>query len=326
VPYQVVSPRWSFSYPGADFSHAAVALTRNGLPVPVAMETPQPGYGENALVWVPDKLNANVYSAPVAPVADTRTDVTIENVLIGGTPRSFSYSVTVFDLDVAPGVVLSFAPNAATLPYFGATGTSALRLSSESATWTVESDSAWLHITSPVSGRGDAVVTVAADLNPNAAPRTATLTSSAARLSITQAGTPCTYTFQPSAGWLPAGGGQNTTLLTLVPPDCSSVYSLSPGLSVTPSREGGTLSLVYSAGANTAATQRQLTISIGGQTFRHRSRGPACCIREHAEQLRNLSEPLPMGSRKEWKKTIRIGWSGGPTWCTHSAVCRAISP
>jgi len=42
VPYPVVYPRWSFSYPSADFSAATVTMTSNGVPVPVAQETPVP--------------------------------------------------------------------------------------------------------------------------------------------------------------------------------------------------------------------------------------------------------------------------------------------
>jgi hypothetical protein len=35
VPYPVVYPRWSFSYPGADFSRASVAMSQSGSPVPL---------------------------------------------------------------------------------------------------------------------------------------------------------------------------------------------------------------------------------------------------------------------------------------------------
>ncbi|MEO7650145.1 MAG: DUF4214 domain-containing protein [Bryobacteraceae bacterium] len=97
VPYQVVFPRWSFSFPGADFANATVVLQRNGSPVPVRLETVIPGYGENSIVFVPDNLDANQFVVPTAPVSDITTNVTINNVLIQGQPRTFSYAVTVFD-------------------------------------------------------------------------------------------------------------------------------------------------------------------------------------------------------------------------------------
>ena len=111
VPYQIVPPRWSLSYPGADFSAATVAMTRDGLPVPVALETlvPAPGetwfIGEATLVWVPEGLDPDVSGAAWEhPDADLTYSVTVGNVAIGGQTRSFSYQVTVIDPEVsAPG-------------------------------------------------------------------------------------------------------------------------------------------------------------------------------------------------------------------------------
>ena len=97
VPYQVVSPRWSLSYPGADFSGATVTMRKNGSAVPVRLETVYVGYGENTLVWVPDNLDPSVLDSIPRPSADTVYAVTVGNVRIGGTPRSFAYSVTIFD-------------------------------------------------------------------------------------------------------------------------------------------------------------------------------------------------------------------------------------
>ncbi len=109
-PYQVVGPRWSFSYPAADFSHATVAMHRNGASVPVRLETVANGFGENTIVWVPDNLDANAFFQPTPPASDTTSSVTISNVIIGGVPQSFSYSVTVFDPAVSSTAGLQFIP------------------------------------------------------------------------------------------------------------------------------------------------------------------------------------------------------------------------
>ncbi len=98
VPYQMVWPRWSFSYPGADFTAATVTMTRNGSsPVPVALEPVATGFGENTLVWVTDNLNAASPYTPSPPAFDTVNAVTINNVMIGGTSHMFTYQVIVFD-------------------------------------------------------------------------------------------------------------------------------------------------------------------------------------------------------------------------------------
>lgn len=99
VPYPVVYPRWSFSYPGADFSAAAVAMQRGGQAVPVRQETVANSAGDNTLVWVPDNLSTDGTGTPVgaAVSADTAYAVTVANVLVGGVARTFTYNVTVFD-------------------------------------------------------------------------------------------------------------------------------------------------------------------------------------------------------------------------------------
>lgn len=91
VPYQVVYPRWSFAYPGANFSQATVTMTRNGQALAVQRNTPVNGYGDNTLVWEPQTGFGN----PGA--SDAVYAVTVSNVGIAGQPRTFTYTVIVFD-------------------------------------------------------------------------------------------------------------------------------------------------------------------------------------------------------------------------------------
>ncbi len=97
VPYPVVFARWSFSYPGATFTGATVSLTSNGQSIPVTLEPVQNNIGENSLVWYPSHLNPSApYSWP-RPAADTAYSVTVRDVTIGGSKRSFSYDVIAID-------------------------------------------------------------------------------------------------------------------------------------------------------------------------------------------------------------------------------------
>lgn len=95
VPWQVVFPRWSFTYNGADFSTATVAMSSGGHGIPVAVLPVVNGYGENTLVWEPDLS----FSGP--PPGDTAYNVTVQGVKVDGTPRNFAYQVIVFDPGVA---------------------------------------------------------------------------------------------------------------------------------------------------------------------------------------------------------------------------------
>ncbi|WGZ93876.1 MAG: CAP domain-containing protein [Candidatus Thiothrix putei] len=98
-PYPVVPVRWSFSYPSANFTNATVSMTQGGTSIPVALETVANGYGENTLVWRPNNMTAN-QNWP-KPTTDTSYQVTVSNVIVGGSPRSFTYTVTVFDPQTA---------------------------------------------------------------------------------------------------------------------------------------------------------------------------------------------------------------------------------
>jgi Divergent InlB B-repeat domain/Cysteine-rich secretory protein family len=97
VPYQTVFPRWSLSYPGADFSGAGVTMSRNGVTLAVRLEPIVANVGENTLVWVPDNLDTSVAKSFSRPDVDTSYTVAVTNVIIGGTPRSFTYTVILFD-------------------------------------------------------------------------------------------------------------------------------------------------------------------------------------------------------------------------------------
>lgn len=105
VPYQVIFPRWSFSYPGADFSAASVSMSAEGSILPCYQQPVVNGYGENTLVWEP-VLNINR-----PPSHDTIHTVEITNVIINGAPRNFTYQVIIFDPESELGELLVEAPD-----------------------------------------------------------------------------------------------------------------------------------------------------------------------------------------------------------------------
>ena len=118
VPYPVVYPRWSFSYPGADFSSTRISMQRNGVAMSTTLEPLSPGAGENTLVWLPEGYTHDARWQP--PGADERYTVVLDDVRINGTLRSFRYDVIVFDPavagsdtpDLTPSGVTALAPGA----------------------------------------------------------------------------------------------------------------------------------------------------------------------------------------------------------------------
>ncbi len=102
TPYTTVYPRWSFSYPNADFTAATVSMKENGVAIATRLETVSNGFGENTLVWFPGAYTDGMSWA--RPASDTEYQITVSNVRMGGQTRSFSYSAIVFDPDTdAPG-------------------------------------------------------------------------------------------------------------------------------------------------------------------------------------------------------------------------------
>jgi hypothetical protein len=95
VPYQVVYVYWSFAYPGADFSRAAVAVTQNGRALPLEQYAPADGFGEPALVWSMEGMGTTW----PRPSGDSAYQVTVRGVKIDGQSRDFRYTVTVIDPD-----------------------------------------------------------------------------------------------------------------------------------------------------------------------------------------------------------------------------------
>ncbi|BET67442.1 hypothetical protein ASA1KI_23600 [Opitutales bacterium ASA1] len=97
APYQLVWPRWSISYPNANFAGATVTMTRDGAPMNVVLEPIASGYGENTLVWVPDQLDTNSMDPHGRPEVDVTYTVHVAGVVVGGQTQTFSYDVIVFD-------------------------------------------------------------------------------------------------------------------------------------------------------------------------------------------------------------------------------------
>jgi hypothetical protein len=102
VPHKIIYPRWSFSFPQADFTNATVSVTANGVALPIHIEKLEVGYGENTIVFVPGGISPETRTTMPKPAEDLTFAVAISGVKIGGVATNFNYSVTVFDPDAAP--------------------------------------------------------------------------------------------------------------------------------------------------------------------------------------------------------------------------------
>ncbi|MFT5467181.1 MAG: hypothetical protein ACI8UO_002285 [Verrucomicrobiales bacterium] len=96
VPYHLAPndaqafPRWSFSYPEANFAAATITMTQGATPITVTKETVQNGFGDNTIVWRPSGIPGT------APASDTTYTVTISGIT-GAPFSSRTYDVTLID-------------------------------------------------------------------------------------------------------------------------------------------------------------------------------------------------------------------------------------
>jgi hypothetical protein len=85
---------WSFSLPGADFSKTTVTMTddkNQSVAVGSAGVLP-PNYGDNTFSWMVTGAKTQWDRAPL----DTKLNVQLTNVIVGGQSKNFQYSVSFF--------------------------------------------------------------------------------------------------------------------------------------------------------------------------------------------------------------------------------------
>ncbi len=134
IPYQLLpagSNRWSFQYPGANFSAATVTMSSGGAAYsPVVYDFRSSGcpsgylcLPDDAIVWQPPldatSVNGVSYASPGA--TDKTYDVTISGVSGSGVPATFSYTVTVIDPAFAPSILVSGTISNGATPVAGVT-------------------------------------------------------------------------------------------------------------------------------------------------------------------------------------------------------------
>ena len=145
--------------------------------------------------------------------------------------------------------------------------------------WSASSNDAWISLTSPPSGSGEARIQFTAAANTGTVGRTGSLTVAAQRVTVRQSAAsqpqPCTYTLDPSSRSIPAGGGEGTIAVT-TRSDCTWSVSEAAGWITVANNSGqGNATVQYTVQANTATISRSATLTIGGRSHRVTQAGAA---------------------------------------------------
>jgi hypothetical protein len=123
-----------------------------------------------------------------------------------------------------------------------------------------------LHITPPASRLGGGTLSFTVDSNAaSTVSRSATLTIAGQGVTITQAGTTCSYSLGSPSGSVPFGGGSGSASLIAAPVCTWTAASGAPSwLSISNTSGSGGASIGYTAQPNAAPTPRSATVTITG--------------------------------------------------------------
>ncbi|MEW6209322.1 MAG: BACON domain-containing carbohydrate-binding protein [Acidobacteriota bacterium] len=139
--------------------------------------------------------------------------------------------------------------------------------------WTAVSNVPWVTITSGSSGSGNGTVNFTVGVNPDATPRSGTLTIAGITFTVNQAANPagCSFMIAPTSATIAAAGGTGSVTVTATLQSCGwTAVSNDPFITVTSPPGGvgtGNGTVTYSVAANPSSTPRTGTITIAGETF-----------------------------------------------------------
>jgi uncharacterized protein (TIGR03437 family) len=166
------------------------------------------------------------------------------------------------------GCMYSAVPSQINSPTTGGSSSVNVIAALTSCPWLAFSTTDWIEITGGASGTGGGTVSLTASANPLSASRSALVPIAGQIVTVSQDGTPCTFTLSVQEVSAPAAGASGTVNVNVNLPDCAwSATSNAPWLFVISGASGQGNGMVnYTAAQNNAAA-RTGTLSIAGQTF-----------------------------------------------------------
>jgi len=134
--------------------------------------------------------------------------------------------------------------------------------------WTAVSNDAWITVTSGATGMATGTVTLSVASNPGTTSRTGTVTIGSNTFTVTQAGTPCSFTLSPTSQTFPAAGGTSTVDVTTTAGCSWSATSGSTWVTISNgAAPTGSGSVGITATSNPTTQPRSATLTIAGKSF-----------------------------------------------------------
>ncbi len=173
----------------------------------------------------------------------------------------------------AQSCTFSISPDSQEFAASGGTGLVTINATPAGCTTarTASSAASWITINFGGTGNGAGSVsyTVAANTGPNT--RTGTMTVAGRTFTVTQQGTPCTFSISPSSQSFTSDGGTGAVTIGAAPSGCQSARTATATASWITLSSGasgnGEGTLVYSVSANSGSSSRTGTITVAGRAF-----------------------------------------------------------
>ena len=184
--------------------------------------------------------------------------------------------------------------------------------------WTVTATAPWLSVVAGASGSGNATVTYQAAANPDAAPRTGSLTVGGQTHTVTQTGlSSCTVDLNKYQDSIPVAGGTGSFDVS-APSTCAWVAASNVGwVRVTEPGGGigsGSRRVTYVVDANPGAGSRSGTMTVGGRTFTVTQAGTTSC--DYSVAPVDFREC----NRGGFERTVAVSTASGCGWTAAPAA------
>ena len=183
-----------------------------------------------------------------------------------------------------PPCSFTVTPASATIASGGGTGAVTIT-TGPTCDWNASAAQAWITFTSATTGTGSGTVTYNVSSNPLTGQRLGTVTFSglapSATHTVTQFGSTCSYTIDPTSVSLTALGGAGTITVNASLAGCAwTATSNDPGwIQVTSGASGtGSGAVNIAVLANTTAINRVGTVTVAGLPFTVNQAGTACIV------------------------------------------------
>ena len=272
----VAGQTYSIAQAGSVCSYAVsptvIGATSTGGPATVSVTTSVAG-----CTW-----QASGASLNLSPTSGAGNGAVTLTVPVNNGTTAVQYTATVAGQTVTvnqagqtpPPPVCTVGPNSGSMPAIG--GSATFGVSDACGSWSASvSDASWISA-SPASAPGAATVTYTLAANPAGQPaRTGSITIAGQVFSITQFGSSCTLSINPTSVIAAASGGSATVAVMSSLAGCPWTAS---GLNAAPSSGSGSGNVTVTIPANNAGTPQTLTAAIAGQTLTVNEAGVNCTV------------------------------------------------